>query len=175
MQMPVGDQISLRIAPAEAVKQKEKKPPHEKQSAEKSGNKPNAGLPPYKLLTQDGRHDAGQDTAPWPDWMSGEDGGYVEDLTADERLYFINLDNDWLQSYRRTQRGQILKDGITQKYILGMRIFLLGIERALRGLSEDDDFDPDKFRRLAAKGASSTMLTLSDHLPKIITPVSEPE
>ena len=107
--------------------------------------------------------------------MTDEDGGYVEDLGSQGKLYKINIDNKWLQSYRRAQRGQILKDGMTQKYILGMRIFLLGVERALNGLSADNDIDPDVFRRVAAKGAASTMLTLSDHLPKIITPIAEPE
>ena len=42
-------------------------------------------------------------------------------------------------------------------------------------MEEEESFDADAFRKLAAKGASSTMLTLSDHLPKIITPVAEPE
>lgn len=173
MPIAVTDEITVRIGAAESDKPKEKsdKPP----KTGSGGDKPNVGLPPYKLLTSDGRHDAGQETKTWPDWMSDADGGYVEDLGEQGKLYLINLDNKWLQSYRRMQRGQILKDGITQKYILGMRVFLLGIERALSTQPEDDEFDPDMFRRLAAKGASSTMLTLSDHLPKIISPVSEPE
>ena len=172
MPMAVTEEITVRIASVEAVKPKEK---HDKPSTRSGRDKPNVGLPPYRLITHDGRHDAGQQTESWPDWMTDEDGGYVKDLGDAGKLYLINLDNKWLQSYRRMQRGQILKDGITQKYILGMRIFLLGVERAIKGLEKEEDFDPDKFRILAAKGASSIMLTLSDHLPKIITPVSEPE
>lgn len=169
----VTDEITVRIADVEKERPKQPGPP--KPPVGKGSEKPNVGLPPYKLLTHDGREDAGQKTVQWPEWMTDADGGYVEDLGTEGKLYYINLDNTWLQSYRKTQRGQILKDGITQKYILGMRVFLLGIERALGSLESDEDFDPDQFRKLAAKGASSTMLTLSDHLPKIITPVAEPE
>lgn len=175
MPAPVSDHVEVTITASETVK------PHQHEGGTKKKTKgtgqeqPNVGLPPYKLLTSDGRADAGQQTEQWSDGMTDEDGGYVEDLGSQGKLYKINIDNKWLQSYRRAQRGQILKDGMTQKYILGMRIFLLGVERALNGLSADNDIDPDVFRRVAAKGAASTMLTLSDHLPKIITPIAEPE
>lgn len=175
MPAAVSDQVEVSITESEEPQ----KHPHEghtkKNTKGTSKEQPNVGLPPYKLLTADGRADAGQDTEAWPEWMTDEDGGFVEDLGSQGKIYKINIDNKWLQSYRRAQRGQILKDGMTQKYILGMRIFLLGVERALTGLKSDEDIDPDVFRRVAAKGAASTMLTLSDHLPKIITPVAEPE
>ena len=175
MSESVTDEVTVHIVAEETDKPKSKITPKEKTTSGRGADKPNVGLPPYRLLTSDARHDAGQDTFKWPDWMDDHDGGYVEDMGGDGKQYYINLDNTWLQSYRKAQRGQILKDGITQKYILGMRVFLLGMERALSTIETDEDFDPDKFRRLAAKGASSTMLTLSDHLPKIITPVLEPE
>lgn len=178
MATAVSEEVTVRIKAAEkdvekpAIKAKSK----DKAKTGSGADKPNVGLPPYKLLTSDGREDAGHKTGTWPTWMTDQDGGYVEDMGEEGKLYLINLDNAWLQSYRKTQRGQILKDGITAKYVLGMRVFLLGIERAIGALpGDDEDFDPDKFRRLAARGASSTMLTLSDHLPKIITPVAEPE
>lgn len=171
----VSDEITIRIT---GVEKDIPKPPKGEPKKAKSGGgpeKPNVGLPPYRLLTHDGREDAGQQTVQWPEWMTDQDGGYVDDLGEGNKMYFINLDNTWLQSYRKAQRGQILKDGITQKYILGMRVFLLGVERAIKPLEDEEGFDADAFRKLAAKGASSTMLTLSDHLPKIITPVAEPE
>jgi hypothetical protein len=170
----VTDEITIRIVELEKERPKGEGPIPPPKG--KGSEKPNVGLPPCKLLTHDGSEDAGQQTVQWPQDFTDQDGGYVEDVGEDGKLYFINLNNAWLQSYRKSQRGQVLKDGITQKYILGMRVFLLGIERALAPLKEDDEnFDPDQFRRLAAKGASSTMLTLSDHLPKVITPVAEPE
>ena len=175
MPAPVSDQVEVTITAVETIQPHPHDGAPKKKTKGTSAEQPNVGLPPYKLLTADGREDAGQQTEQWPEGMTDEDGGSVEDLGGNGKLYKINIDNKWLQSYRRAQRGQILKDSMTQKYILGMRIFLLGIERALSGLSDQDDIDPDAFRRVAAKGAASTMLTLSDHLPKIITPFSEPE
>ena len=173
MPTAVTEEITIRITDVEKDLAKAKV--KDKTKGGKGAEKPNVGLPPYKLLTHDGREDAGQQTVLWPEGFNDQDGGYVEDLGDQGKLYFVNLDNTWLQSYRKAQRGSLLKDGITQKYILGMRVFLLGIERALATMDDDEDFDQDRFRRLAAKGASSTMLTLSDHLPKVITPVTEPE
>jgi hypothetical protein len=173
MSGPVFDEITIRITAAEADKPKEKKDPKDKKE-KKPDEKPNVGLPPYRLLTNDGRTEAGQVTEKWPSWMSDTDGGYVEDLGDKLKMYFINYDNTYHQSYRRNQRGQIAKDSVSQKYILGMRVFLLGLERAMDGKAENDDgFDPDVFRKIAASGAASTMLTLADHLPKIIQPVQE--
>ena len=175
MPAPVADQVEVTITASETIQPHPHNGGTKKKTKGTSAEQPNVGLPPYKLLTYNGREDAGQQTEQWPEGMTDEDGGSVEDLGSNGKLYKINIDNKWLQSYRRAQRGQILKDSMTQKYILGMRIFLLGIERALSSVSEKDDIDPDAFRRVAAKGAASTMLTLSDHLPKIITPISEPE
>jgi hypothetical protein len=173
MAEPVSDEITVRIVAAEAEKPKEKSqtPPKVK----KPNDKPNVGLPAYTLLTSDGRIEAGQPTKKWPGWMNDTDGGYVEDLGEDRKRYFINYDNTYHQSYRRNQRGQIAKDSVSQKYILGMRVFMLGVERALNGKAGDgeDRFDPDEFRKIAAKGAAATMLTLSDHLPKVIQPIQD--
>lgn len=129
----------------------------------------------YQLLTSDGRMEAGQPTVKWPDWMNDTDGGYAEDLGDGVKMYRINYDNVYHQSYRRNQKGQIAKDGISQKYILGMRVFMLGLESAISTVANEngDETDLDVFRKLAAKGAAATMLTLSDHLPKIIQPIQE--
>ena len=174
MAEPVSDEITIRITGAEADKPKEKGKEKE-EKPKKPDLKPSIGLPPYELLTSDGRTEAGQVTKKWPDWMNDTDGGYVEDLGGGLKKYFINYDNTYHQSYRRNQRGQIVKDSISQKYILGMRVFMLGVERAINGKDDEgeDGFDPDEFRKIAAKGAASTMLTLSDHLPKIIQPVQD--
>jgi len=171
---PVSDEITVRITAAEADKPKEMGKKKE-EKPKKPDDKPSVGLPPYQLLTSDGRTEAGHLTKKWPDWMSDTDGGYVEDLGGGIKKYFINYDNAYHQSYRRNQRGQIAKDAISQKYILGMRVFMLGVERALNGNGDDGKggFDPDEFRKITAKGAASTMLTLSDHLPKIIQPVQD--
>jgi hypothetical protein len=64
---------------------------------------------------------------------------------------------------------------VTEKYILGMRIILMGYEHALQILKAARNGDAaklaefqDDFRRMAARGAASTVLALAEHLPKIV-------
>ena len=71
--------------------------------------------------------------------------------------------------------GDIARDVVTEKYILGMRILMLGYEHALRATMNSNaagangmaEFQ-DNFRRMAARGAASTVLALAENLPKII-------
>ena len=72
-------------------------------------------------------------------------------------------------------RGDIARDVVTEKYILGMRILMLGYEHALRALKSGNgqtdngiaEFQDD-FRRMAARGAAATVLALAENLPKIV-------
>jgi hypothetical protein len=75
-------------------------------------------------------------------------------------------------------RGDIARDVVTEKYILGMRILMLGYEHAFRAIGElkgssngIGEFQ-DEFRRIAARGAASTVLALAENLPKIIDKTS---
>ncbi len=66
------------------------------------------------------------------------------------------------------------RDVVTEKYILGMRILLLGAEHAIKTMHADRENDDgigeylDDFRRAAARGAASTVLALAENLPKIV-------
>jgi hypothetical protein len=76
------------------------------------------------------------------------------------------------RGYRQQQRGDIARDVVTEKYILGMRILMLGYEHALRVMKESSgegigEFT-DEFRRMAARGAASTVLALAENLPRIV-------
>ena len=72
-------------------------------------------------------------------------------------------------------RGDIARDVVTEKYILGMRILMLGYEHSLRATKNGKaagapgiaEFQDD-FRRMAARGAASTVLALAENLPKIV-------
>lgn len=181
MPQPVTDRIDVRIVDEEKEPKKEKKKGAEPKAAPKGGKEgegqpgPTHGLPPYLLLTKDG-HDVGtQKTEPWPDGFSEVDGGIVEDLGDHGMLYKINYDNSYHVKYRMTARGDVARDVVTEKYILGMRILMLGYEHALRTLKElkGDQLNgiaefQDAFRRMAARGAASTVLALAENLPKII-------
>ncbi len=137
--------------------------------------KPERGLPPPRFLTRDGREILdGVSSIKWEEAdISGSafnerDGGTVKDLGEDGKIYYINFDNVFFQNHLKAQKRDDHKTSVTQKYILGMRIALLGMENSLTSVKndEEDDFDGDKFYRLAAKGAASVIMTLCDQLPK---------
>jgi hypothetical protein len=76
-------------------------------------------------------------------------------------------------------RGEIARDVVTEKYILGMRILMLGYEHALRTVKElkGDLLNglaelQDDFRQMAARGAAATVLALAENLPKIVDKTS---
>jgi hypothetical protein len=181
MAQPVTDRVNVRIIDEEKEPKKEKKEAAEPKAAAKGGKEgegqpaPTHGLPPYRLLTKDG-HDVGSmKTDPWPEGFTEVDGGIVEDFGDDGMLYKINYDNAYHVKYRMSARGDVARDVVTEKYILGMRILMLGYEHALRSIKElkGDRLNgiaeyQDEFRRMAARGAAATLLALAETLPKII-------
>lgn len=179
MAFPVGDEFTVRIVdedgpPEKRGKKVKPKPPAggDKSDKEGGGDKaPTHGLPRYRLLTKDGRTVGGQETDKWPDGYTDNDGGYAKDL-GDTVMYFINYDNVYHLRYRMQQRGDVAREAVTEKYILGMRILMLGYEHSIRTLQDRmgdgirEHFDD--FRRMAAKAAGSTVLALAEVLPKIV-------
>jgi hypothetical protein len=139
----------------------------------KGGSAPTRGLPPCILLTKDGREVKGHGVEKWPSDFTDSDGGYMEEVGEDEVVYKINYDNVYHLKYRPSQRGDVAREVVTEKYILGMRILLLGYEHALRNRKAEGKNNgiaeyTDDFRRMAARGAASTVLALAENLPKII-------
>ena len=150
------------------------RPKPKKEAGSGSDTAPTHGLPHFALLTRDGRTVANVETEKWPDGFTEHDGGEVTDLGNGETLYKINYDNAYHLRYRTTQRSSVAKEVVTEKFVLGMRILLLGYEHALRSLKDKSD-DPaglgefaDDFRRMAARGAASTVLALAENLPRIV-------
>ncbi len=96
----------------------------------------------------------------------------IEDLGT-ESVYLINYDNAYHLKYRKGVSG-VARDVVTEKYILGMRILLLGAEHAIKSIQAAKERDDgigeylDEFRRMAARGAASTVLALAENLPKIV-------
>lgn len=148
---------------------------------DKSKNTPSLGLPKCIILTKDGREVKGYETEKWPEDFNELDGGVSKDLGEDGIVYKINYDNSYHLKYRLQQRDDVAREVVSEKYILGMRILMLGYEQALRSLREGNDEregvieHTDIFRRMAARGAASTVLALAENLPKIVdrTSVSE--
>ena len=184
MPQPVTDKVTVRIVDQEKEPKKAKAKAAEPKAAAKGTKEgegdlsPTHGLPPFVLLTRDGHQIGNEDTQPWPDDFTELDGGVVEDLGENGTLYKINYDNAYHVRYRMGARGDIARDVVTEKYILGMRILMLGYEHALRAIGELKGSSngiaefQDEFRRMAARGAASTVLALAENLPKIIDKTS---
>jgi hypothetical protein len=182
MPLPVEAELAVRIAQEEAPPVPHKKPkpgpkpeppgPNKPDSPNGGKNAPTRGLPKHRLLTMDGRTVGDEETDVWPEGFTEQDGGTVRDFGDDQVLYLINYDNAYHLKYKRQTRGDIAKDVITEKYVLGMRILMLGYENALRALKGTNGNGiseyADDFRRMAARGASTTVLALAENLPKIV-------
>jgi hypothetical protein len=147
----------------------------EDRNAQRNGSATH-GLPRCVLLTRDGREISGYSVEKWPEGFAETDGGEITEL-GDEVIYKINYDNAYHLKYRLTQRGDIAREVVTEKYILGMRILLLGYEHAFRSVQKGKGSGgstdglaefADDFRRMAARAAASTVLALAENLPKII-------
>ena len=91
-------------------------------------------------------------------------------------MYPINYDNSYHLKYRMKERGDIARDVVTEKYILGMRIVMLAFEQALRNAQKQapNEEGPtlndvlDEVRQVAARSAASTVLALAENLPRIV-------
>ena len=177
----VSEEITITIVEDKQDEDQEKKSSKKEKPKSGAGDKkqgqgedaPTHGLPACILLTSDGREIKGYETAAWPDDFSELDGGLIQDL-GKESVYKINYDNVYHLKYRKGVSG-VARDVVTEKYILGMRILLLGCEHALRSMQESKGTDAngigeylDDFRRMAARGAASTVLALAENLPKIV-------
>lgn len=180
MAFPVEDTLTIRIVDEQKEPKKQKKATQNGagDKGKKTGegaDAPTHGLPQYRLLTRDGHSVGDDETLPWPEGFTELDGGLIEDLGEGGSIYKINYDNAYHLKYRLNTRGDIARDVVTEKYILGMRILMLGYEHALRAIkaskngSADDlaEFQDD-FRRMAARGAASTVLALAENLPRIV-------
>jgi hypothetical protein len=185
MPAPVSDRVELVIAQEAKdtpTKPKPKPQPKPEPENERGGagtrigkgseKPPTHGLPKHKLLTKDGRSIGKEETEKWPEGFTEHDGGTIRDLGNGEVIYLINFDNAYHLRFKGKQRGDIAKDAATQKYVLGMRILMLGYEHSLKMMKgqmhEGSEEFADDFRRMAARGAASTVLTLAEHLPKIV-------
>ena len=177
-----AETIDVRIVEKEQKSKDDKSQGSKQKSGEQGKDKgtgkpaPTHGLPRYVLLTKDGGKRGEHDTEKWPEDFSEHDGGTIEDFGEQQGLlYKINYDNSYHIKYRLQQRGDVARDVVTEKYILGMRILMLGYEHALRALKElgNGAGKPiveceDEFRRMAARGAASTVLALAENLPRIV-------
>ena len=181
------EELTVRIVgrksppPPPPIPKPRPKPPGGSGEQEGKGKgSPTLGLPVYELLTRDGREvsrlKGKTPTQKWPDGFDEKDGGYAEEFAEDKIKYFINHDNVYHLNYKNQQRSDIAKNAVTEKYIVGMLILMLGFERSWKGAkskggeaaNENIAEHLDQFRKIAAQGSASTVLALAEKLPKIV-------
>ena len=135
------------------------------------------GLPANRWLTKDGKMVGDDETTPWAevaDDFSDQDGGYVRDLSADEKLFYINYDNAHFQHFLRAERSDVGKRVLTEQYRLSMLILMMGFEDAYsRAPQSQGEVEwaawVDQIRRLAAQGAATVVMSIAKTLPTLIT------
>ena len=169
----LAQRVTLKLLPNEQVTKKKPRPPRPPKPPK---DEPKRGLPPYVLLTKDGREVLGNHTETWPEDFTELDGGRIKE--AEGRLiYEINVDNAYHRRYQRRAKSDAARDLLSQKYITGMRLFMLGFENSRQKIEAaqgngngNAKFDEviDDFRAIAARGAASVVLWLTDQLPKVI-------
>lgn len=135
-------------------------------------------LPKNYWTTQNGRMIGEEKTTPWVELGGGDltdqDGGYVEDLSADDKLYYINYDNAHFRHFLINERTDVGKRVLTEQYRLSMLILMMGFEDACSRVSNSSDETGwtewvDQIRRLAARGAATVVMSISKTLPKLVT------
>ena len=144
---------------------------------DEEGTSDERGLPTNRWITQNGRVIGDEETTPWAeidDDFTDQDGGYVKDLSEDEKLYYINYDNAHFQHFLAGERTDVGKRVLTEQYRLSMLILMMGFEDAYsrlpssRGQVEWAEWI-DPIRRLAAQGAATVVMSIAKTLPKLVT------
>lgn len=179
MALPVTDEVKFRVVP-ERPERKGSRGGGRRRSSDDGddGTSDERGLPENRWLTADGRMLGDEETKPWsevPDELADfndQDGGYVA-LSADEKRYFINYDNAHFQHFLIRERVDTAKRVLTEQYRLSMLILMMGFEDAYSRLPNSDNKDEleewiEQFRRLAAQGAATVVMSIAQTLPQLI-------
>lgn len=168
-----GNDLPITLEIIEPKKPKKRRKKKKKKDASAG---PDLSIPRYRILVKNPDAQYAEQlkghytVEKWPEGFSEEDGGMIKGQ-EENAIYFINYDNRYHLDYRRKQKDLNTRMVITMKFIMGMLLSMIGSEKALRELMKTDDglFEfEDRFRMLAAKGAASTVLALSEKLSQII-------
>ena len=149
--------------------------PRRRGDDDQDGTSDGRGLPENRWITQDGRVVGDEKTTPWSehyDDITDQDGGYVRDLSADEKLYYINYDNAHFQHFLMGERVDVEKRVLTEQYRLSMLILMMGFEDAYSRLP-DSQVEwaewVEEIRRIAARGAATVVMSIAKTLPTLVT------
>ena len=141
---------------------------------DESGGGKEKGLPQTKWLTKDGRTIGEEATDKWPDDFTDQDGGLVQALTEDTKLYKINYDNAHFRHFLIAERDQQSKKLLVEQYRLSMLILMMGFEYAYSNTTDASERAAleeklDSFRKIAAQGAATVVMSIAKTLPSMIS------
>lgn len=99
---------------------------------------PEVALPQSRWMTRDGRKVDNEPTEKWPEGITEHDGGIIRELTADETLHLINLDNVTLQNAIRRLR-KASQEQIIAMHRTGMQLAMLAMQKQFKEHCEATD------------------------------------
>ena len=174
---PVTDNLTLQVvAVREPRPSGSRTPPKSDDNGEEETTEAK-GLPPTRWLTKDGRPIGEDESRPWPDDFTDQDGGKVDDLGEGNTVYSINYDNAHFRRFLDGERDDLNKKVIVEQYRVGMLVLMMGLEDAYSRMEQSDikmqlEECIDELRRLAAQGAATVVMSIAKTLPTIINPAS---
>ena len=174
---PVTDNLTLQVvAVREPRPSGSRTPPKSDDNGEEETTEAK-GLPPTRWLTKDGRPIGEDESRPWPDDFTDQDGGKVDDLGEGNTVYSINYDNAHFRRFLDGERDELNKKVIVEQYRVGMLVLMMGLEDAYSRMEQSDikmqlEECIDELRRLAAQGAATVVMSIAKTLPTIINPAS---
>ena len=181
MPEPITEHLELTVVAARRSQPPGKPSPPKPNvpSIEDEENTEGRALPQSMWLTRDGRLIGEEQTKTehWPEGFTDQDGGQVRDLGDDTKIYCINYDNAHFHQFLIRERSDADKKVVTEQYRIGMLVLMMGLEDALFRMEQNEtkiQFEAhiDEFRRLAAQGAATVVLSIAKTLPTIINPAS---
>ena len=183
MPVPVTAKVRLRVVAARPHPPpgtpKPRPQPGQDQDQKVSSQR---GLPPVRWLTRDGRKLPGSESERWPPDFTSQDGGVVEILSEDSTLFKINYDNAHFQRFLGRERSEARRRAAMEQFRLSMVVLMMGFEQAYETMPDGEGKlaladSIDEFRRLAAQGAATVVMSIARTLPRLITPdtVGDPD
>ncbi|MXX80775.1 MAG: hypothetical protein F4Y69_07050 [Chloroflexi bacterium] len=175
MPLPLREGVRLRVVPQRPHPPPgPPRPPRPNQDPGGENEVESRDLPPWKWLTRDGRDLPGADSEQWPSDFTDQDGGRVEELSESVSLYKINYDNAHFRNFLDRERSDAAKRVVTEQYKISMLVLMMGFEQACARMPDDSAKQElsefmDDFRRLAAEGAATVVMSIAKTLPNLIT------
>ena len=182
MPLPQAETVRIRVVPQRPHSPPGRRTPPVPPGRGDEDAEEGRGLPPWRWLTRDGRELPGAASEPWPEDFTDQDGGLVEDFSDDKLFYSINYDNAHFRDFLERERSDAAKRVVTEQYKISMLVLMMGFEQAWANMSESEEQTDlreyiDEFRRLAARGAATVVMSIAKTLPQLITPdtVGDPD